>query len=152
MISIVLPLTEFPMSTIITGDQSGSPCSPSTYTSINDPSRNYNYTGSHGTCDDGYPFATVNGSGAWIRFDGSGGTKIPTWLINIKHCGAYLGIWSNTTLPTTMNVVMNITLCGITVDGKCLGLQVGSIIYCPGNYYVYFLPPMVICKSRYCTV
>ena len=151
MILVAASVTQLPMSTIITGDQSGSPCSSSTYTSINDPSRNYNYTGSQGTCDDGYPFANANG-GAWIRFEGSGGTQIPTWSIDINHCGGYLGIWSNDTLPTVPGVPKNITLCSSTLAGICIVVFDGAAVYCTGSYYVYFLPPAYICKSRYCTV
>ena len=150
MISVALLSTQFPASTIITGSQSGSPCSPSTYTSINDPSRNYNSTGSHGSCDNGYPFVT-NGSGAWIRFEGSGGTKIPTWSIDINHCGAYLSVWSNSTLPATVNIMTNITLCSNTMALICPWAIRASVIYCPGNYYVYFLPSLPMCKARYCT-
>jgi len=53
--------TKLPVSTISVGSQSGSPCSSSTYTSINDPSRSYNYTGNLGACDDDYPFVTSSG-------------------------------------------------------------------------------------------
>ena len=151
MILVAASVTQLPMSTIITGDQSGSPCSSSTYTSINDPSRNYKNIDSQGTCDNGYPFITSNG-GAWIRFEGSGGTNIPTWPIDINHCGGYVGIRSNTTLPTVINMPTPIMLCVDFGSYECYSMSLASTILCPGNYYVYFLPPAMICKARYCTV
>ena len=150
MILVAASVTQLPMSTIITGDQSGSPCSSSTYTSINDPSRSYNFTNSHRTCDNGYPFITSNG-GAWIRFEGSGGTNIPTWPIDINHCGGYLSIWSNTSLPTVMNASTNITLCYSNYLNSCHLIQEAPVVYCPGGYYVYFLRPVYFCNTRYCT-
>ena len=151
MILAVGTATELPMSTVSVGSQSGSPCSSSTYTSINDPSRNYNYTGSQGTCDNGDLFTPANG-GAWIRFEGSGGTQIPSWPVDLNHCGAYTAFWSNSTLTTTTNVMQNVTLCANGASTVCVWILKASAIYCPGNYYVYFLPPILSgCKARYCT-
>ena len=143
--------TKLPVSTISVGSQSGSPCSSSTYTSINDPSRSYNYTGNLGACDDDYPFVTSSG-GAWIRFEGSGGTKIPSWATDSNHCNAVLTVWANTTLPTAVNVIVNGTTCISGIAIGCISAQPMSVIYCPGNYYVYLLQPVLVCKARYCTI
>jgi hypothetical protein len=135
-------------SSISIGSQTGSPCSG--YTQINDPTRNFNYTASSSPCDDG-PLFNTSDDGAWIRFVGSGGTTIPLSSPGLYHCGAFLSSWYNNTLPTTMNVTTNGTVCFETYAGLC-GFSVDvSIVYCPGNYYVYFLPPLNVCNARYCT-
>ncbi|CAF2855766.1 unnamed protein product [Rotaria sp. Silwood2] len=82
------------------GSQSGSPCS--SYTTINDPSRNVAQTSLYGFCDNGAPFNTSNG-GSWIRFIGTGGTTIPLTSPGLNNCGAYIGGWFNGTLPTTVD-------------------------------------------------
>jgi hypothetical protein len=135
-------------SSVSVGSQTGPPCSA--YTTINDPTRNYNLTESSSSCDNG-PLFNTNHGGAWIRFVGTGGTTIVTSPPGVQHCGGYLPGWSNDTLPTAMNVATNGTVCFETYADEC-GLSVDvSVVYCPGNFYVYFLPPVLVCNSRYCT-
>ncbi len=145
-VSTILPVLL--TSSISIGNQIGLPCSG--YTTIDDPTRNATQVGSSSACDNGQPFNTTNG-GAWIRFVGTGGTTIPLSSPGVDHCGAFLSSWYNDTLPITMNVTTNGTVCFETYADVC-GYSVDvSVVYCPGNYYVYFLPPVGICNARYCT-
>ena len=138
-------------SSVSIGSQSGPPCS--SYTTINDPTRNVTYVGSYASCDNGPLFNTSNG-GAWIRFVGTGGTTIPTTSPGYSHCGAYLSGWLNSTLPLATNIITNGTICFDSQAFTCNLLVDISVILCPGipaNYYVYFLPPTFVCSARYCT-
>ncbi|CAF5084269.1 unnamed protein product, partial [Rotaria sp. Silwood1] len=57
------------VSSISIGNQSGPPYS--SYTTIDDPSRNLAQSSLFGSCDNGSPFNASNG-GSWVRFVGSG--------------------------------------------------------------------------------
>jgi hypothetical protein len=137
------------LSSVSIGSQTGAPCSA--YTSINDPTRNINQVGSSGLCDNGPLFNTSNG-GAWIRFEGTGGTIIPLSSAGMNHCGAFLSGWFNGTLPTVTNVVQNGSVCFETLVSQCSWRFDMSVVFCVGNYYVYFLPAVTMCSARYCTV
>ncbi|CAF3623146.1 unnamed protein product [Rotaria sp. Silwood1] len=129
------------------GNQSGSPCS--SYTTIDDPSRNIAQSTLYALCDKGSPFNTSNG-GSWIRFIGTGGTIIPLISLGMGHCSAYTGGWFNGTLPTTVSAVVNRTVCFTTSRVLCIYNRFVSVINC-GSFYVYFLPPVTVCIVRYCT-
>ncbi|CAF3097008.1 unnamed protein product [Rotaria sp. Silwood2] len=135
------------VSSISIGNQSGPPCS--SYTTINDPSRNVAQT-SYGFCDNGAPFNTNNG-GSWIRFIGTGGTMIPLTPPGLNHCGGYVGGWFNDTLPTTVGTVVNGTVCFTMNENSCPFQISVFVINCSGGFYVYFLPPTPVCNARYCT-
>ncbi|CAF3096970.1 unnamed protein product [Rotaria sp. Silwood2] len=135
------------VSSISIGSQSGSPCS--SYTTINDPSRNVAQTSLYSFCDNGVPFNTSNG-GSWIRFIGTGGTTIPVTSPTKNHCGAYIGGWFNGTLPTTVDTVFDGTVCFTINVFSCVYATSISVINC-GGFYVYFLPPTPVCHARYCT-
>ncbi len=135
-------------SSVSIGSQTGPPCS--SYTTINDPSRNYNRTGPSASCDNG-PLFNTNSGGAWIRFVGSGGTIIAMSPPGIQQCGSFLPGWYNDTLPTPINPVINGTICFETNADECGVPTDTTVVYCSGNFYVYFLPPVPICNGRYCT-
>ncbi|CAF2636415.1 unnamed protein product [Rotaria sp. Silwood2] len=135
------------VSSISIGSQSGPPCS--SYTTINDPSRNVAQASLYGFCDNGAPFNTSNG-GSWIRFIGTGGTTIPLTSPDENRCGGYFGGWFNGTLPTTVGIVVNGTVrFGIDRNPGIFWVSM-SVINC-GSFYVYFLPPVTSCSLRYCT-
>ncbi|CAF1466200.1 unnamed protein product [Rotaria sp. Silwood1] len=135
------------VSSISIGNQSGPPCS--SYTTIDDPSRNAAQSSLFGSCDNGSPFNASNG-GSWIRFIGTGGTIISLAAPAQGHCGAYVGGWFNGTLPTTVGTVVNGTVCFVISPYSCLVFISISVINCSG-FYVYFLPPVSVCNARYCT-
>ncbi|CAF4994962.1 unnamed protein product, partial [Rotaria sp. Silwood1] len=80
------------------------PCS--SYTVVNDPSRNIATPGMGGACDNG-PLFNTNIGGRWIRFMGKGGTIIPVTSPGMNHCSAYLSGWFNGTLPSTIEAIVN---------------------------------------------
>ena len=135
-------------STVSIGSQTGPPCS--SYTTIDDPSRNVGPTGLAGPCDDGPIFNTTN-DGAWIRFVGSGGTMMPTATAGVNRCGGFLAGWFNGTLPSVPGAQNNGSACFANYIDPCFLSTNISVVYCSGGFYIYFLPPMRACNSRYCT-
>lgn len=144
------PASNTVTSAIVIGSQSGLPCS--SYTSINDPTRNVNQLGSYGTCDNGAIFNATNGV-AWIRFEGTGGTELALSSPGINHCGAFIPAYFNGTLPTTVNSMVNDTICMETMADECGWYSDTSVILCPDtvNFYIFLLQPLPVCKARYCT-
>jgi hypothetical protein len=135
------------VSSISVGSQSGAPCT--SYTTINDPSRNVAQSGLYGSCDVGPLFNASNG-GSWIRFVGPGGTIISLAPPNVTRCGGYLTGWFDGTLPTTLGSTINASVYfsnPLTIFPFCVTV---SVTQCSG-FYVYFLPPAPACNGRYCT-
>jgi hypothetical protein len=137
------------VSSVSIGSQSGAPCT--SYTTINDPTRNVANTGTYGTCDRG-PLFNASNDGSWIRFVGTGGTTIPMTSPGTSHCGGYLSGWFNGTLPNSSSVgtVFNGTVCFDGDAFSCLTYVIVSVANC-GGFYVYLLPPVGVCNARYCT-
>ncbi|CAF2117405.1 unnamed protein product [Rotaria magnacalcarata] len=129
------------------GTSDGSPCT--SYTVVNDPSRNIATSGIGGACDNGSLFNTTI-CGRWIRFVGTGGTIIPLQSPGENHCGAFLAGWFNGTLPTIIGTAVSGEVCFNVYGAVCRVINSVSIVNCDG-FYVYFLPPMVMCNARYCT-
>lgn len=129
------------------GTSSDSPCS--SHTVMNDPLRNINTSGIGGTCDNG-PFLNTSIGGRWIRFMGCGGTKITLTSPGQIHCGAFITGWFNGSLPSVIGTTANASVCFTSPFDNCLAPTSVSVVNC-GSFYVYLLPPVVICNSRYCT-
>ena len=130
------------------GASGGPPCS--SYTVVNDPSRNVYTPGFGGTCDNGALFNT-DIDGRWIRFMGTGGTIIPGNSLGINHCGSYLAGWYNGTLPGTAGTISNGTVCFDSIGSTCIFIRSAAVANCD-TFYVYFLPPVIVCNARYCTI
>ncbi|UJR15602.1 hypothetical protein I4U23_002538 [Adineta vaga] len=148
--SVTIASTGSLTSSISIGSQSGSACS--TYTEINDPTRAYTYISSVSNCDNGPIFNATSG-GAWIRFVGAGGNVLTQSPPGTSHCGAFIPIWYNASLPTSPNTITSGTVCGETYASTC-GIVIDiSVILCSSgsSYYVFLLPPLPICSARYCT-
>ncbi|CAF0923601.1 unnamed protein product [Adineta ricciae] len=135
-------------SNVFIGSQSGPPCT--SYTSIDDPTRNVAYAGQSYGCDNGPIFNTSN-RGAWIRFVGSGGDIVAQTPVQQYRCNAFSQIWFNGTLPTTLGASSNGTICYSSDVFVCLFNYVTEVNYCIGGFYIYFLKPSAICSARYCT-
>jgi len=146
-VSVSTISTTVVVSSVSIGSQSGAPCT--SYTTINDPTRNVANTAIYGTCDTGPLFNASNG-GSWIRFVGTGGTTIPLTSPGMYHCGGFASGWFNGTLPTTVGTAVNGTVCFDIDPGSCWFSISISVVNC-GGFYVYFLPPVTACNSRYCT-
>jgi hypothetical protein len=136
------------VSSVSIGSQNGAPCT--SYTTINDPTRNIATTGVYATCDTGSLFNASN-NGSWIRFVGTGGTTIPTTSPGMYHCGGFLSGWFNNTLPTTVGIVVNGFVCFDANFYSCPIAVPISVINC-GVFYAYLLPPVTVCNLRYCTI
>jgi len=118
---------------------------------VNDPSRNVATSGIGGSCDDGTLFNTSIG-GRWIRFMGIGGTIMPLTSPGWNHCGAFSSGWFNDSLPSTIGTIVDGDVCfDLLYAGSCDLHYSASVVNC-GSFYVYFLPPVIICNSRYCTL
>ena len=133
------------------GTSGDAPCQ--SHTVIDDPTRSISNGGIGGICDNG-PFFNTSLGGRWIRFVGKGGTRIPTSPVGIMHCGAFVGMWMNTSLPMTIGTSINVTACWFMYSRHfCFGFSEStrcSIMNC-GDFYVYFLAPIGMCNGRYCT-
>ncbi|CAF2105726.1 unnamed protein product, partial [Rotaria magnacalcarata] len=76
------------------------PSTCSSFLTINDPTRNTEYTASIG-CDQ----STFSSKGQWIRFIGSGGTLIPLSPPKIDGCGTRATGWYNGLMPSVGQTV-----------------------------------------------
>ncbi|CAF3763003.1 unnamed protein product [Adineta steineri] len=115
------------------GGASGDPPCLS-YTVINDPTRNVNAPGIGGTCDNGPLFNTSIG-GRWIRFVGAGGTTMAITPPGREHCGAFLAVWYNGTLPLTSEIIVNGNGCFETYAGECTLQVLISVVKCD-NFWI----------------
>ena len=123
------------------------PCT--SHTVINDPSRSINQYGSGATCDAG-PFFNTSLGGRWIRFVGSGGTTIPMSKLGMSRCSSFLAGWYNGTMPTVDGTIESGLICFDTIAGSCGAVVEMSVAKC-SSFFVYFLRPVELCNSRYCT-
>ncbi|CAF0923550.1 unnamed protein product [Adineta ricciae] len=135
-------------SNVLIGSQSGPPCT--SYTSIDDPTRNVAYTGQSYGCDNG-PIFNASNHGAWIRFVGSSGDIVVQTPVQQYKCSAFLQIWFNGTLPTTLGTSSNGTMCFSSGIFTCFSNYTAEVNYCIGGFYIYLLKPSVFCSARYCT-
>ncbi|CAF3658472.1 unnamed protein product [Rotaria sp. Silwood1] len=134
---------------VIIRNKNGAPCL--SYTTINDPTRNVAQSGLSDSCDNG-PLFNISNGGTWIRFVGSGGTIIPLSSPGRNHCGADAAGWFTGTLPTTFDSIVHGFVCFANDVSECFISLKSSVIYCIGNFYVYFLSPVSFCNARYCTI
>jgi hypothetical protein len=83
---------------------------------------------------------------------GIGGTIMPLTSPGMNHCGAFLSGWFNESLPSTIGTIVSGGVCFELYDAELCGPYYSvSVVNC-GGFYVYFLPPVILCNSRYCTV
>jgi len=82
---------------------------------------------------------------------GTGGTMIPSVSPGTQHCSAYLAGWSNATLPSTTDMLVNGTICFQSTPSICTFQIPMTVVNC-GSFYVYFLQPVNFCNARYCTI
>ena len=129
----------------ITATISSRPSQCDTYTTINDPTRNVMQA------------STVNGdihyfsSGPlWVRFEGSGGTQIPTTAVPYYRCGTTASGWYSGAMPTVPDTSVNGTVCYTWLDNTCAYSNEIQVTNC-GSYYVYYLSAPPTSNLRYCT-
>jgi len=119
------------------------------YQTLNSSDRNINYTESSGElCD-----RLLSWNGAWYRFQGAAGTRLPTDCPPINRCHTQFPGWLNVThkpLPPEGVTEQSIKVCFKWVDDNncCAKEQVIHIKNC-GSYFVYKLFPTPACDLRY---
>lgn len=114
------------------------------YITIDDASRLTSV--GYGTACDSYVFTS---STTWVRFNGTGGTQMPTSSPGEYCCGTEMSGWYDGTMPAF----------GATVSGSvCYAYSIYSCYYATtilvtncDSFYVYGLVAPSLCDSRYCT-
>ena len=82
---------------------------------------------------------------------------MPTTKVDQYRCGTLHPIWlrtrtgthprpSNTAAPVTVTACININ----ERNGGCFHSFNVGVKFCPGNYFVYYLTPMLSCSIAYC--
>jgi hypothetical protein len=120
------------------------PSQCSSYTTIDDASRNVNADGNDG-CD------TLFMSGStWTRFIGASGTQLPTTPTSPNQCGTQVTGWYSGAMPTVSETITNGRVC-FSFDGDaCKWSNTIGVTNC-GSFYVYQLTMPPVCSARYCT-
>lgn len=116
-----------------------------TYTTNNDSTRNV-ASGLGALCDN-----TL--TAGWYRFMGAAGTQISTSTVSRDTCTTYYGGSFSGTMPSTAGTTTYGKMCFNKNGELCYASYSGGIIgvtNCNG-YYVYYLPPVSSCPTRYCT-
>ena len=115
------------------------------YTTINDPTRNVNEgRGDH--ADQSY----FSSGPQWMRFEGAGGTQIPTSAVAIYRCGTNAAGWYSGGMPSVSGTTVNGTACFTWSASNCQYSNQISVTNC-GSYYVYYLSAPSTGGMRYCT-
>jgi len=115
------------------------------YTTINDPTRNINQgTGSQ------YDTQYFSSGPRWIRFEGAGGTQIPTSPVPAYRCGTSATGWYSGQMPSVMDTTVNGTVCYTWSSNNCSYSNQIQVTNC-GSYYVYNLRAPPVSGLRYCT-
>ncbi len=115
------------------------------YTTINDPTRNVNQAG--GIEND---LQSFNSSQQWVRFEGAGGTQIPTTAVPSNRCGTYASGWYSSEMPSVEGTTVDGTVCYTWTSSNCDYSNQIQVTNC-GSYYVYRLVAPPVSGLRYCT-
>jgi Notch-like protein len=115
------------------------------YTTIDDPTRNILQT--TGTNTDTNFFSS---GPRWVRFEGAGGTQIPTNPVPIYRCGTSASGWYSSGMPTVPDTTVNGTVCYTWSANNCSFSNQIQVTNC-GSYYVYYLSTPPTSNLRYCT-
>jgi Notch-like protein len=115
------------------------------YIIINDPTRSVNQT--TGSNSDSSYFST---GPRWVRFEGAGGTQIPTSAPPIYRCGTSASGWYSGEIPSVSGTTVNGTVCYTWTSGNCAWRNPIGVTNC-GSYYVYQLTVPPTGGLRYCT-
>ncbi|CAF1302442.1 unnamed protein product [Adineta ricciae] len=117
------------------------------YTLINDPTRSINVTSSGSSACDTSIFSSTP---MWVRFVGSGGSKIPTSAVAKYQCNTDAPGWYSGNMPITVNTTTSGSVCFAWSGSSCYWNSTISVTNC-GWYYVYELVAPSTCSLRYCT-
>ncbi|CAF1128629.1 unnamed protein product, partial [Didymodactylos carnosus] len=129
-----------------TSPRNSLPSQCSTYNIINDSTRSVNYVGTGGACDS----SIFNSTPIWVRFIGSGGTKLPTSPPNIYHCGTDAPGWVNSVYPSiSASTTYSAKVCYYWNNDTCKWSNLIQITSCY-TFYVFQLIAPSTCNLRYC--
>ena len=115
------------------------------YTTINDPTRNENQ-GLGSLADQSY----FSSGPRWVRFEGAGGTEIPTAPVPTSHCTTSATGWYSGVMPSSPDTTTSGTACFKWNQGDCAFNNSIQVTNC-GSYYVYYLSAPTTGGMRYCT-
>ncbi len=115
------------------------------YTTVNDPTRNVNQ-GQGSQADIDY----FSSGPRWVRFEGEGGTQIPTTAVPSNQCGTYASGWYSGVMPDVEGSTTSGNVCYTWNNGDCAYNNPIQVTNC-GSYYVYELRPPPVSGLRYCT-
>ena len=122
---------------------------------LNEEDRNVNSERGNFCDKNDAPSQSIDWQGeGWYRIMDPAGTKIPEGRVTSQKCGTFSTGWLNGTHPNQLGEQIEAQVCfdiGIPDDGLCRYEKSIQIINC-GAYYLYSLPDVSICESRYCTV
>ena len=117
------------------------------YTEINEPRRSIESiwkTGQVALCDRALRWG-------WYRFSSYVGGKMPTSVVDPKHCGTIAPIWLQGTNPQK-NAKVTVKACVnfFGISRGCAQSFHVDIKDCDGNFFVYYLRPTYSCSIAYC--
>ena len=86
----------------------------------------------------------------WYRFQGDAGRKMMTTCPLINKCGASYPAWLSDDHPTVAEGTVRRKVC-IHRDGNCCKTLLLIQVKNCSSYYIYELPSVGFCYSRYCS-
>ena len=106
-----------------------------------------------GNCDkENHRFISPSWKGpGWYKFVDPAGTKIATSPPKWKHCGTSATGWMDDSHPTEVGQTKTVRFCFNFFDSvTCKWNSTGEVTKCGEGEFVYKLPTVPICHSRYC--
>lgn len=86
----------------------------------------------------------------WVRFEGDGGTQIPTSGLQSHKCSTHAPGWYSGSMPTSLYETTSGNVCFSFNSDNCAWSQNISVTNC-GSFYIYRLSSPPACSLRYCT-
>ena len=85
----------------------------------------------------------------WYRFNGTAGSKMPSYCVATYRCNTHATGWLNGTHPTLQEGMVSRNVC-FHWDNNCCRWTVSIQVRNCGLFFVYKLVNPVNCKLRYC--
>jgi len=122
------------------------------YLSMDDGSRNIKKPGFQWYCDDDNDKKRSpdwQGGNHWYRMLPPAGVVIPETKLPEDHCGTRAVGWIRGSHPKQVGASKNVTVCFTWSGRDCWRSNNIQITKCD-NFFVYLLPEVRVCHSRYC--
>ena len=88
----------------------------------------------------------------WYKFAYPAGTKMTTKPPPVKTCGTEATGWMTTEPPSEIGQTKSVKFCFNWWGNKCWKKSYGAVTKCGEGDFVYRLPEVAQCTSRYCAV